>query len=100
MNAEKKSKSEINDRAVPQHTRLKLWVKSAGREEGIDRKAVKHFSIFAIGPQPLLMFLGKCIGDTIPANLYQSHRNIEDTSQTWTWQEEERETQTPYMVQS
>ena len=67
-------------------------------EEGIEREAVKHFSIFAIGPQPLLMFLGKCIGDTIPANLYQSHRNIEDTSQTWTWQEEERETQTPYIV--
>ena len=31
MNAGKKSKSEISDRTVPQHTRLKLWVKSAGR---------------------------------------------------------------------
>lgn len=67
-------------------------------EEGIDREAVKHLSIFAIGPQPLLMFLGKCIGDTIPADIYQSHRNIEDTSQTWSWQEKERETQTPYIV--
>lgn len=67
-------------------------------EEGIDREAVKHFSIFAIGSQPLLMFLGKCIGDTIPADLYQRHRNIENTSQTWSWQEEERETQTSYIV--
>ena len=67
-------------------------------EEGIDQEAVKHFSIFAIGPQPLLMFLGKCIGDTIPADIYQSHRNIEDTSQTWTWPEEERETQPSYIV--
>ena len=67
-------------------------------EEGIDEKVIKHFSVFAIGPMPLLMFLGKCIGDTIPADLYQSHRNIEDTSQTWSWQVEERETQTSYIV--
>ena len=28
-------------------------------EEGIDREAVKHFSVFAIGPMPLLMFFGQ-----------------------------------------
>lgn len=67
-------------------------------EEGIDREGVKHFSVFAIGPQPLLMFLGKCIGDTIPTDLYQSHRNIKDTSQTWSWQAEEQESQTSYIV--
>ena len=67
-------------------------------EEGIDQEDVKHFSVFAIGPMPLLMFLGKCIGDTIPADLYQSHRNIKDTSQTWSWQAEEPETQTSYIV--
>ena len=67
-------------------------------EEGIDDKKIKHFSVFAIGPMPLLMFLGKCIGDTIPTDLYQSHRNIKDTSQIWSWQSEERETQTSYVV--
>ena len=67
-------------------------------EEGIDGKEIKHFSVFAIGPMPLLMFLGKCLGDTIPADLYQSHRNIKDTSQTWSWPVEERETQTSYVV--
>ncbi|MDE0010536.1 MAG: HNH endonuclease [Candidatus Poribacteria bacterium] len=67
-------------------------------EEGIDDRKIKHFSVFAIGPMPLLMFLGKCIGDTIPADLYQSHRNIKDTSQTWSWQAEEPETQTAYIV--
>ncbi len=67
-------------------------------EEGIDHEGVKHFSVFAIGPQPLLMFLGKCIGDTIPTDLYQSHRNIADTSKTWSWQPEEREAQTSYIV--
>lgn len=67
-------------------------------EEGIDEKKIKHFSVFAIGPMPLLMFLGKCIADIIPADLYQSHRNIKDTSQTWSWQAEEPETQTAYIV--
>ncbi len=67
-------------------------------EEGINEKKIKHFSVFAIGPMPLLMFLGKCIGDTIPADLYQSHRNIKDTSQTWSWQAEEPEIPTSYIV--
>ena len=67
-------------------------------EKGIDETEIKHFSVFAIGPIPLLMFLGKCIGDTIHADLYQSHRNIKETSQTWSWQVEERETQTSYIV--
>ncbi len=58
-------------------------------EEGIDEQAIKHISVFAIGPMPLLMFLGKCIGDTIPADLYQAHRNIDDTSRTWSWCEEQ-----------
>ena len=37
---------------------------------------------------PLLMYLGKCIGDTVPTDIYQSHRNIENTSKTWSWQED------------
>lgn len=52
---------------------------------GIDDNPIKHLSIFAIAPMPLLMYLGKCIGDTIPSDIYQSHRNIVDTSQTWSW---------------
>ena len=69
-------------------------------EEGIDDNEVKHFSVFAIGPMPLLMFLGKCIGDTIPTDLYQSHRDIKDTSKTWSWQAEEGEVHTFYIVKS
>ena len=67
-------------------------------EEGIDGKPIKHLSIFAIGSMPLLIFLGKCIGDTIPADLYQSHRNIKGTNQTWSWHTEEQETRTSYIV--
>ena len=67
-------------------------------EEGIDEEKIKHLSVFAIGPMPLLMFLGKCIGDTVPTDLYQAHRNIDDTSQTWSWPKEEEDIQTPYIV--
>ena len=56
-------------------------------EEGNDEVKVKHLSVFGIAPMPLLFFLGKCIGDTIPCDIYQSHRNIENTSKTWNWQE-------------
>ena len=54
-------------------------------------------SVFAIAPQPLLIYLGKCIGDTIPANLYQRHRNIEQTHRTWSWPENPN-THTSYLV--
>ena len=67
-------------------------------EEGIDEEKIKHLSVFAIGPMPLLMFLGKCIGDTVPADLYQSHRNIDDTNQTWSWPKEEQDRETRYIV--
>jgi len=54
-------------------------------QESIDGTAVKHLSIFAIGPMPLLMYLGKCVGDTIQADIYQSHRDIKDTNKSWSW---------------
>lgn len=57
-------------------------------DEGIDDVRIKHISLFGISPMPLLMYLGRCIGDTIPTDIYQSHRNIENTSKTWSWQEE------------
>ncbi len=66
-------------------------------EEGINEVKVKHLSVFAIGPMPLLIYLGRCIGDTIPTDLYQSHRNIADTNQTWSWQKGEK-TRTSYII--
>ena len=67
-------------------------------EDGIDEEKIKHLSVFAIGPMPLLMFLGKCIGDTIPSDLYQRHRNIVDTNHAWSWSKEEEDTETLYVV--
>jgi SMODS-associated and fused to various effectors sensor domain len=54
-------------------TRIKNYVKSHFLDT-LDERKIKHLSIFAIGPMPLLMYLGKCIGDTVPANVFQSYR--------------------------
>ena len=91
------------------HSDAEYWQAFAGEiqrkikwyfEEGIDEEKIKHLSVFALGPMPLLMFLGKCIGDTVPSDLYQSHRNIDDTNQTWSWPKEEQDTETCYIVKS
>ncbi|MEZ4772391.1 MAG: SAVED domain-containing protein [Bacteroidia bacterium] len=58
------------------------------QNDGYDGKTVSHLSVFAIGPMPLLMYLGKCIGDTIPANIYHANRNSSDTNNTWSWAQE------------
>ncbi len=44
---------------------------------------VRHFSIFAIAPQPLLMEFGKLLSDIPAADVYQLHREPAD----WKWQE-------------
>jgi len=69
-------------------------------DAGIDEEEVKHLSVFAIGPMPLLMFLGKCIGDTVTADLYQRHRHIADTNHIWSWPKEEEDIETCYIVNS
>lgn len=40
-----------------------------------------HFSIFAFGPQPLLIRLGNLFSDIYPAEIYQLHRE----PSTWDW---------------
>lgn len=52
--------------------------------EGNDRPPPTHISIFALGPMPLLMKLGNILGNTIPADLYQRHRD----SENWEWKQE------------
>lgn len=57
-------------------------------KEGIDGEALNHLSIFAVGPMPFLMYLGRCVGDTIRADIYQAQRNICDTNKSWCWKKE------------
>ncbi len=42
---------------------------------------IQHLSVFALAPQPLLILLGSLLGDIVPCDVYQRHR--EPT--TWEW---------------
>lgn len=42
---------------------------------------VRHMSVFALGPIPLLVYLGSCLSDKVPLTLYQRHRD----SESWKW---------------
>jgi hypothetical protein len=42
---------------------------------------VKHLSVFSLAPQPLLILLGTLLGDIVPTDVYQRHRE----PQTWEW---------------
>ncbi len=55
--------------------------------EGIKKGRIKHISVFGLAPIPLLMHLGTLIGNKVPADFYQFHRQ----SQNWTWQDEDSE---------
>lgn len=49
-----------------------------------DNKKIKHLSIFAFAPIPLLMKLGQIVGDKISADAFQYDR----TSLNWIWKDE------------
>lgn len=53
-------------------------------KHGTNRRDYKHVSVFALGPIPLLVYLGRLIGDIESVNLYQRHRATKD----WKWQDE------------
>jgi hypothetical protein len=42
---------------------------------------IRHLSVFAIAPQPLLILLGTLLGDIVPSDVYQRHRE----RPTWEW---------------
>jgi hypothetical protein len=52
-------------------------------EQRFESGPLRHVSIFALGPIPLLVLLGTCLSDKVPATLYQRHRDTE----TWRWKE-------------
>ncbi len=47
-------------------------------------EGVNHFSVFALAPQPLLVYLGTLLNDKYHVNVYQKHREPD----TWKWQSE------------
>ena len=50
----------------------------------IDQDSCKHFSIFALAPQPLLIQLGALLTDKVSVETYQLHREPKG----WRWQDE------------
>ncbi len=50
-------------------------------DTGGEVQDVKHLSIFALGPIPLLVDLGARLSNKIKTDLFQRHRDTED----WTW---------------
>jgi CBASS immunity sensor of nucleotide second messenger signals/HNH endonuclease len=52
-------------------------------ETGGEAEAIKHVSVFALGPIPLLMYLGTLLSNKIATDFFQRHRDAEN----WTWKE-------------
>lgn len=52
----------------------------------VQQRDAKHLSVFALAPIPLLVFLGRKLGDTDALDAYQRHR----TTSSWAWPEEEK----------
>lgn len=48
----------------------------------IERQEIRHLSIFALAPQPLLIELGRLLCDIVPTTVHQRHRE----PATWKWQ--------------
>jgi hypothetical protein len=49
-------------------------------------RPIKHYSIFGLAPQPLLILLGTLLGDVYPADVYQLKKEPEST---WAWLEDD-----------
>lgn len=47
----------------------------------IERQEIRHLSVFALAPQPLLIELGRLLCDIVPATVHQRHRE----PATWRW---------------
>lgn len=48
---------------------------------GIEVKGVRHLSVFALAPIPILVLFGAVLGNKVAADVYQRHRDTED----WRW---------------
>jgi len=57
---------------------------------------INHLSIFALASMPLLIHFGYEMGDTVPSDVYQPHR---DVSNPWKWQVQS-EQEFKYIIES
>jgi hypothetical protein len=61
---------------------------------GNNQKRIQHISLFALAPIPLLISLGKNLGNIIPVDLYQKHRDTDN----WTWKPEKKDKKLKYII--
>lgn len=52
--------------------------------ERIEARDLRHLSVFALAPQPLLIELGRLLGDIVPADVHQLHREPKG----WGWSDD------------
>ena len=64
-----------------ENLRRQLQVKLAPR---LERAEIRHLSVFALAPQPLLIELGRLLGDITPSSIHQKHREPAG----WRWAED------------
>jgi len=50
----------------------------------VEEEKTNHISFFALAPMPLLAYAGNLLGNKIPTDLFQRHRD----SENWTWKTE------------
>lgn len=48
----------------------------------IERQEIRHLSVFALAPQPLLIELGRLLNEIVPITVHNRHRE----PSTWNWQ--------------
>lgn len=84
---------EINLIDIPQENDEQYWSSGKARIDELVKtlispqicsKKIKHISIFALARIPFLIHLGHAIGDKVPVDLYQKHRN---EGENWIWPE-------------
>jgi len=54
----------------------------------VNNSAISHLSVFGFAPQPLLMWMGRQLGDKIVAQIYEPMR-VEDIDKKWKWDKED-----------
>lgn len=52
--------------------------------QGNDGQVYDHLSVFALAPIPILVHLGNQLGNIVPVDLYQKHRDTND----WKWKDD------------
>lgn len=61
-----------------ENLRRQFEAKVRGR---VERQEIRHLSVFALAPQPLLIELGRLLCDIVPATVHQRHRE----PASWRW---------------